>query len=226
METTRIKSGLPELDKYIGGGFIHPSVILVIGSPGSGKTTFSWQYLTEGAKHREKGILFSTVSEASSSLIQFASNFWFIDSKIIGKKIFIVDFNQQINSYKTGDEFLDDIKEKIKKFDIKRIVIDPINLIQLAIPDIKKYRFFIFELSKYIKEKKIHALFTAELYAPNDFHCHEAFISDGTILLQNDQRGRKIQRNLTIVKMRGTYHEMEPIEYLITKNGIELKSLK
>ena len=113
--------------------------------------------------------------------------------------------------------------DKIKKFNIQRVAIDPINLIQLSVTDIKKYRTFIYDLSKYIKEKNISAVVTAELYTPNDYHCHEAYISDGTILLQTEQKGQKVQRSLTIVKMRGTFHELESIEYVITKNGIELK---
>jgi circadian clock protein KaiC len=223
MESKRLKTGIVGFDGLIEGGFIVPSMVLVIGPPGSGKTTFLWQYLFEGIRHHEKGMLFSTLSESSSSLIQFASNYWFIDTTAFGKKVFVIDLNQQIKKFETGEEFLNEIDEKIKKFNIQRVAIDPINLIQLAIIDIKKYRTFIYDLSKYIKEKNISAVVTAELYTPNDYHCHEAYISDGTILLQTEQKGQKVQRSLTIVKMRGTFHELESIEYVITKNGIEIK---
>lgn len=223
MENKRSKTGIVGFDGLIEGGFIIPSMILVIGPPGSGKTTFLWQYLFEGIRHHEKGMLFSTLSESSSSLIQFASNYWFIDTTAFGKKVFVIDLNQQIKTYEAGEEFLNEIDEKVKKFNIQRVTIDPINLIQLSITDIKKYRTFIYDFSKYIKEKNINAVVTAELYTPNDYHCHEAYISDGTILLQTEQKGQKVQRSLTIVKMRGTFHELESIEYVITKNGIELK---
>jgi circadian clock protein KaiC len=223
MENKRIKTGIVGFDGLIEGGFIVPSMVLVIGPPGSGKTTFLWQYLFEGIKHHEKGMLFSTLSESSSSLIQFAANYWFIDTTAFGKKVFVIDLNQQIKKFETGEEFLNEIDEKVKKFNIQRVAIDPINLIQLTITDIKKYRTFIYDLSKYIKEKNISAVVTAELYTPNDYHCHEAYISDGTILLQTEQKGQKVPRSLTIVKMRGTFHGLESIEYVITKNGIELK---
>lgn len=222
MESNRIKSGIPELDGKIEGGFFLPSIILVMGPPGSGKTTFSLQYLFEGTKHREKGILFSTLSEDSSSLIQFASHYWFIDSKLFGNKLFIVNLSPMLKNFDNRDVFLNEIDEKVQKVNAKRIVIDPINLIQLSLPDIKEYRLFIFELAKYIKERRIQAVVTAELYN-NNYHCHESYISDGTLLLQTGEKHKKIQRNLTIVKMRGTHHELEPIEYVITKNGIQLK---
>lgn len=222
MVNLRLKTGIRGLDELTGGGFLVPSIVLVMGSPGSGKTTFCWHYLSEAAKHREKGILFSTASESISSLVQFAASYWFIDPKKIGKQIFLVDFNQQINTFRTGDEFIDAIDEKIKAFNIQRIVIDPINLIKLSLPDIKQYRFFIFDFSKYIKDKHLHAVITAELYSPHDLYCHEAYISDGTILLQDEQRPRKRIKTLTIVKMRGTPHEIAPVEYSITKNGFEL----
>ncbi|MHA1648676.1 MAG: RAD55 family ATPase [Candidatus Helarchaeota archaeon] len=223
MEVKRIKTGIPELDPLIGDGFQIPSLILVLGPPGSGKTTFSLQYLFEGAKHREKGILFSTLSESPASMIQFASNYWFIDSKLIGKRIFIIDLSEKMKVFETGDEFLNEIDDKVRKFNIKRIVIDPINLIQLSIPEIKEYRMFIFEFSKYIKENNLQAVVTAELYSPKDYHCHEAYISDGTFLLQNIEKNGRELRYLTIVKMRGVHHQLKPIEYVITKYGIQLK---
>jgi circadian clock protein KaiC len=41
----RIESGIPGLDEMIEGGFPFPSVILVAGSAGSGKTTFAQRFL-------------------------------------------------------------------------------------------------------------------------------------------------------------------------------------
>ncbi|MHA1279119.1 MAG: RAD55 family ATPase [Candidatus Helarchaeota archaeon] len=221
MDFKRISTGIPELDQIIEGGFFLPSMVLVMGPPGSGKTTFSLQYLFEGAKHRENGILFSTLSESSKSLIQFASLYWFINPKLIGKRIFFVDLSKKLQDFKTRKEFLTEFDDKIKKFNIKRVVIDPINLIQLALPDLKEYRLFIFQFSQYIKDNNLQAVVTAELYDTN-YHCHESYISDGTFLLQTLEKNRATVRNMTIVKMRGTSHELKPINYKITKNGIQL----
>lgn len=222
MELQRLSSGIPELDSLINGGFIDPSFILLLGPLGSGKTTFAMQYLFEGAKKGENGIIFSVLSESSNSVIQFASSYWFIDFKLIGKNVFVVDLSQKLKLFDTRQQFLKELDAKINKYRIKRIVIDPINLIQLALPDIRDYRLFLFEFAEYVKQKKLHALVTAEMYDTN-YHAHEAFIADGTILLQTEVLAGKRARTMIIAKMRGTHHITEPVEYFITNDGIHIK---
>ncbi|MHA1145864.1 MAG: RAD55 family ATPase [Candidatus Helarchaeota archaeon] len=224
MEVIRIDPGIPGLKDKLEGGFIFPSLVLVIGQSGVGKTIFSFQYLFEGAKHKEKGLYFSTLSEPVSSLIKYGSTFWFFNSKAIGKRVFLIDVDDEIKKFRKGSEFLSFFIDKIESYNINRIVIDPINPISYSLTDVKEYRTFMFELSKYIKENEIQALMTAELHGVGDFHCHESFIADGTILLEYARKDRKISREMTIVKMRGTYHPLEPFPYIITKNGITIQA--
>src|SRR5207249_1853948 len=55
----RLPSGIPGLDPLVGGGFIPRSVTLASGSAGTGKTTLGVQFVLEGAKHREPGLVVS-----------------------------------------------------------------------------------------------------------------------------------------------------------------------
>ncbi|MHA1799850.1 MAG: RAD55 family ATPase [Candidatus Helarchaeota archaeon] len=224
LDENRIKSGIQGLDDIIEGGFLNPSIILLMGEPGSGKTIFSLNYLFEGAKHREKGIYFSTLSEPSFSLMNYGTRLWFLNPKLIGKKIFIIDLENKIEKFNKKEDFLNEIFQKIEDLQISRVVIDPINPIGLALDDIKEYRMFLFEFSKKIKEFGITALITAEIYDLNYLHCHEAYISDGALLLQKNRNHKVITRELTIVKMRGTYHRLDPMIYRITKNGITVET--
>ena len=50
----RIPAGIPGLDEAIEGGFPSPSVLLLVGEPGTGKTTFAMQSLFHGAKRCKK----------------------------------------------------------------------------------------------------------------------------------------------------------------------------
>ncbi len=223
LETIRFPIGIHELDKLIGGGLICPSILLIIGHPGSGKTIFTMQYLFEGARHRQKGIYFTALSNPINAIYQFISNFWFCDINILGRKIFFIDLSQKISRFTTGDEFLSFIDEKIWKYKIKRIVIDPINVLKLFISPDKEYRLFLFDFIKYIKEKDLQVIITKEYYTSSDLFSFEAYMTDGIILLQNSQRSLKYIRILKIIKMRGVQHFLNPIEYQITNKGLVLK---
>ncbi len=55
----RVPTGIKGLDELLGGGFPEGRCILVVGSPGSGKTTFAIQYLQHGAMLGETGLYIS-----------------------------------------------------------------------------------------------------------------------------------------------------------------------
>jgi len=66
----RIPSGIPGLDDMVEGGLPFPSVVLVAGSAGTGKTTFSLQFLFAGAEKDEQGLFFTTLSEPTHWMLQ------------------------------------------------------------------------------------------------------------------------------------------------------------
>jgi hypothetical protein len=50
-EVKRIKTGILGLDDYLGGGFPHPSTILLVGESGTGTTVFGLRLLWEALKN-------------------------------------------------------------------------------------------------------------------------------------------------------------------------------
>src|SRR5438093_10874170 len=58
----KVSNRIKGLDELLGGGFPEGRCILIVGSPGSGKTTFALQYLYHGAMLGETG-LYVTLDE-------------------------------------------------------------------------------------------------------------------------------------------------------------------
>jgi len=56
-ESGLCKTGIEELDAQIGGGIPTGSTILMVGSSGSGKTTLAMQFLINGARNGERGVV-------------------------------------------------------------------------------------------------------------------------------------------------------------------------
>src|SRR5437879_6866807 len=81
MTLERVPTGIKGLDELLGGGFPEGKCILVVGSPGSGKTTFALQYLYSGALQGETG-LYVTLEEYPDLIKQtFQSYNWDMNSE-------------------------------------------------------------------------------------------------------------------------------------------------
>lgn len=71
-KNTRATTGISGLDHILGGGLTKHRVYLVEGTPGTGKTTLSLQFLLEGVRLGEMG-LYITLSETAEELSAVAA---------------------------------------------------------------------------------------------------------------------------------------------------------
>ena len=125
----RIESGVPGLDKMIEGGFPYPSVVLLGGEPGTGKSTFGMQSLFHEAKKGNTAVYLSSVSEPPWVMQSFLSEFEFYDQKLVDtKKLIFLDLGEKLNS--GGGAVLKEIQKSVEMHSPKRIFIDPITAIQ------------------------------------------------------------------------------------------------
>jgi circadian clock protein KaiC len=77
--STRVSTGIPELDTILGGGLTGNRSYLLEGTPGSGKTTIALQFLLEGVRAGEPG-LYITLSETAAELREVGrSHGWTLD---------------------------------------------------------------------------------------------------------------------------------------------------
>src|SRR6476620_3107310 len=75
----RVSTGIAGLDDILGGGLTKDRLYLLEGTPGTGKTTLSLQFLLNGAEHGETG-LYITLSETADELRAVAaSHGWTLD---------------------------------------------------------------------------------------------------------------------------------------------------
>jgi circadian clock protein KaiC len=72
----RIETGIFGLDDLLGGGYLPNTVNVVLGSTGTGKTTFALQYLMKGIEKGEKGIFISFDMKESDIIETVASLGW------------------------------------------------------------------------------------------------------------------------------------------------------
>lgn len=219
----RIESGIKGLDDLLGGGFPYPSVILVAGEPGTGKTTFGLQSLFHGAKAGEKGIYITGISEPIDQIQSMMSNYSFYDDEIVKKGLIkFLDVGEVIfnDGPTTALELITSI---VLKEEIKRIIIDPLTTVSYAFDDQTKYRKFLHEFFVTLKSLELLTILIAE-FSPDLITQPESFMVDGVIFLhlQNLENPLVYKPGIQVKKMRGAEHTKDILRLGFTKEGIRI----
>ncbi len=202
-EMERIPSGIPGLDELIENGFPFPSVILVSGATGTGKTTFCLRFLCQGAERGERGLFFTTLSEPVHWMLRFSSQFGFMRPEYIDQDIVYVDLGDLIRSG-DHDKILETIDRSIAEVMPQRIVIDPITVVGEMLKE--DYRSFLFDLTNHLKHWNATTLVTGEV-RPGELYPPEiAYTVDGIVLLVLGEEHGDRRKYLEVLKMRGTAH--------------------
>jgi circadian clock protein KaiC len=212
----RLCSGVDGVDPLIEGGYPFPSVVLVAGPAGTGKTTFSQQFLFAGADNDEIGLYITTLSEPPQWVMHYMSRIKRMNKKHIGKNVKFCDIGQLLRKA-TPEELLEFIDNEIAKTMAQRVVIDPITVTKdfLGV----QYRPFIFDLVNHLKNWRAVTILTGEA-EPNIIYPHEvAYAADGVVLLTYEENAGARKKYLEILKMRGTEHRTGKLTFTITKNN-------
>lgn len=212
----RISTGIPGFDGLIEGGIPEGFVAIVTGPPGTGKTTFSLQFLMEGIRNNERCLFFS-FEETAEQLIKHTIRFgWNIGEYIDKGYLEIFGFSR----FST-----EQIIEIIDVFKPKRIVFDSLNIFS-DIDDFRRSPQWR-NILKDIKDKKITCLaITEKSTGRNDNEFDEFdFMGDGVILFNKSQKNELDPYptcNISIQKMRLTKVNEIPHPFDIRDHGIEL----
>jgi len=200
----RIPAGIPGLDEMIEGGFPFPSVILVSGSAGTGKTTFALRFLCEGAARGEQGLYFTTLSEPTQWMMRFSSQFEFMRPEFFDDQIVYEDLGNMLREG-NSEKLLDAIESRIAEVVPQRIVIDPITVVGEMFKD--DYRQFLFDLTNRLKNWNATTVVTGEV-RPGELYPPEiSYAVDGIVLLNMAEELGARRKYLEVLKMRGTNHQ-------------------
>lgn len=190
----------------IEGGLPVPSLILLAGDVGSGKTTLCNQFLCCGAELGESGLYFMTYGGPPEWVIKFISTYEFVEKRYFGNEIKYVDLEKVIDAAKSADDILYAIQSDLERFKSKRVVIDSLSVIDSALKE--DFRRFLLKLSIMIKENKAVALVTGDSMPGAPYPIEMAKVADGIILLQNAEVNMVRKRSVEVLKMSGTSHHL------------------
>ncbi|HTY89918.1 MAG TPA: ATPase domain-containing protein [Methanocella sp.] len=223
----RLSTGIHGLDKMTGGGFIRGDTALITGPPGTGKTTFGIQFLLEGIAKGENGVLV-TVEELPEKIEDDALNFgWDLRKLEAEGRLKIYQLHSEM--LQSGGAPIMQCLEVVNSIKAGRVVIDPISLYSMNVHDPNDLRREIYAFVNYMKENRLTLLLTHEvpdiitrISKISDYGLE--FIVDCIIMLQYVEIESEIRRSVSVLKMRGSDHDIAIRRYRISGKGIEIES--
>jgi KaiC/GvpD/RAD55 family RecA-like ATPase len=245
----KIRSGVEGLDRLIGGGFPPKSAVLVSGTPGTGKTILSLQFIAEGAlRHGHKGI-YITFEENKDKIREQAMRFGWNLRTLEGRGLVRL---MTISKLSLGQIF-SEIRTAIDEFRPKRLAIDSLTYIALAahsrerLVELEKtptdeaifggeqhvstaagwdsliVRRTVIDLVQFLQQNGICTILTSEVSKNSEWYSRDTlseFTCDGIIHLRATSIGSELHRSLEVVKMRNTKIEGGTYEFDFSRKGI------
>lgn len=215
----QVISGITGLDEIIGGGLIRPSIILIAGVTGTGKTTSTMQSIFNAAREDEICLYITAMSEPIAMVNNFMSKFSFYNISLMGKgNVKYLPLNH-VHIKEGTFSIMKEIERNIEIIKPDRIVIDPVNVLTTWMNEREKREFY-YDLFLKMKEWNSLVLVTAELSEEEIWKDEISYIVDGIVYLSNDRSRDKRVRYMEVLKMRGQEYQSGRHTYNITRDGL------
>ncbi len=227
-----VKTYVDGLDDILGRGIPQGSVVLVSGAPGTMKTSLTYHILHENARHGEKG-LYVSLEQSRASLLDHTEGLGY-RLQDVGERLSILDLAALRKTLAGPAEqpWMDLFKLYASglrtSFGYRLLVIDSLDALEILakFQDVRKE---LFALVRWLRGLEATTFLLGEL--PSDdgaagravFAKHkEEYLADGVIHLRLARQGEfGMQRQIRIVKMRGTRHETD-YHALVFDNGLKV----
>jgi KaiC/GvpD/RAD55 family RecA-like ATPase len=217
----RVSSGVSGFDDLVEGGLLSDRLYVVSGPPGSGKTTFSSQFITQGAKEGESG-LYVTMHETKAELVEDMASYDFgFDRALQSDAVRFLNLvteegKRTITQFGTDGGLTNRLVALIEHNDVDRVVIDSTMLLQHFFSDKEEE---ITGFLSALKQTDATTLLISEMTDPTSY-ADEHYLAHGVIFFHNFLEAGGMTRGVQVIKMRGTAIDPDIREIEFSDEGL------
>src|SRR5471032_2228349 len=222
-------TGIQGLDEITSGGLPRGRPTLVCGGAGCGKTLFAAEFLVRGAAEFDEPGVLMAFEETEAELTANVASLGFDLANLVRRRKIVVDYVhiERNEAQDTGDYDLEGLFVRlnyaIDSIGAKRVVLDTLEVLFASLPNEAILRAELRRLFRWLKEKGVTAVITAERGRENlTRHGLEEYVSDCVILLDHRVNDQIATRNLRVTKYRGALHGTNEFPFLIGSDGISV----
>jgi circadian clock protein KaiC len=214
-----VPSGLPELDKLLGGGLDTGTSTLLMGPAGAGKSTIAVRYALSAAERGEHAVVF-TFDEASGTLLERARGLNMALDKHIESGL--IKLQQVDPAELSPGEFVASVRDSVRKGGAKVVIIDSLNGFLNAMPGEKFLSLQLHEMLSFLGQQGVATIITLAQHGfvgttmgtPVDV----SYLADTVLLFRYFEASGQVKQAISVLKKRSGSHERS-IRELIFNNG-------
>jgi circadian clock protein KaiC len=218
----RLSTGVSGLDEMLGGGVPRGYSMMIAGPSGSGKTVLSGQFIAEGVRRGERGVL-AIFEKRPAGYLRTTALGGDLGQMVHDGHVAIVYLRALDLSV---DETLYELRETIARTKAQRVTIDSLSGFEMAVsPGFREdFRESLYRLVGVLTGLGVTVMMTLEIedgYTELRLGPREnAFLTDAIILQRYAELDGVLRRVMTVVKVRGSDHSTDLRFYEVSSRGL------
>jgi circadian clock protein KaiC len=214
----RIPTGIPGLDEVTGGGFLQAGVYILQGSPGAGKTIMANHVVHAHAAGGGKVVYVTLLAESHARLLQHMGSFSFFQEGAVPDRIYYVSaFNALRSEGLPGVVNL--LRSEMRSRPAGIVVLDGLVMAASAAASEEELKLFVADIQAHSALTGCTTLLLTSEAADRPVSAEQTMV-DGILLLREHPFGPRRERNVEVVKFRGSSTLRGNHCFRITPQGI------
>jgi len=216
----RTKTGVAGLDTLLRGGLVRGAIYLVMGRPGTGKTTLGNQLCFAHVKQGGRAAYMTLLAESHAAMLKNLHTMSFFDSGAINNGLSYVGAYRALRDEKLRG-LLDMVRRVILDEKATLLVIDGISPARAIAENDVALKEFVVELQMLSAMTNCTTILLANMTA-TDANDPEHTMVDGLIELSFEHFRRRTFRTIEVLKFRGSRHLLGRHELEIGDGGVSI----
>jgi len=219
----RATTGVAGLDALMGGGLPRGDAVMVSGPSGTGKSALATQFIAEGVRQGEPGVI-AVFEEHPQEYMERARSLGQDLEEMVRQGALAIIYLRPLDL--SPDETLQAIRTAVARIGARRVAIDSVSGFELALaPAFRQdFRESLYRLVGALTGTGVIVLMTMEIvqttselrFSPYII----SFLTDDILLLRHMEIKGQLRKSVAVIKMRKSDHSKELWLYDITAQGL------